>query len=669
MPNNLVSETSPYLLQHKNNPVNWFPWNDDAFEKAKAENKPIFLSIGYSTCHWCHVMAHESFEDEEVAELLNKDFISIKVDREERPDIDHIYMNVTQMLTGMGGWPMTVILTPDKKPFFAGTYFPKKSRFGRIGMMELLPKITDAWKDEKDDILETAQNIVSKFKDNNDGTAEINLDQNILDKAFLNLQNSFDSEFGGFGSKPKFPTPHNLIFLLRYWKLSGNNTAKLMVEKTLDKMHSGGIYDHIGGGFHRYSTDEKWILPHFEKMLYDNALMLMLYSEAYLAFKNDRYRLVANEIISYLENIMKSNEGGFYSAEDADSEGEEGKFYVWEKAEIKEVLKEDAEKFCDIFNITEEGNFIEETSTTHNGKNIIYTSNHEKLSEFEFILNCKEKLYKRRIERVRPFLDDKILHDWNGLMVGALAFSARKLKSERAASMARKADAFLEKEMTEGTDLFHSKREDKILKKSFLDDYAYRVFSLLELFKMSGESKYLNRAKKLQKVQDDKFKENGNYFFINNKDNELFSNPKEIYDGAMPSGNSVSFYNLMNLYYLTGESDYQKDAEKFVSEISGKVALHPEIYSMFLIGFISVLRPTGQLIISDVDHSKELKLSEVYNPFIDIIATNNQLKKDFDLYSNKDSKNEKITFYLCRNFSCENPDTDIEAVMKKIKLD
>ena len=417
--NRLENEKSPYLLQHADNPVNWYPWGQEAFEKANAENKPIFLSIGYSTCHWCHVMAHESFEDPEVARLMNEIFVSIKVDREERPDIDSVYMTVCQMMTGTGGWPMTIFMTPEKKPFFAGTYFPKNSRFGRIGLIDLIIRVNQMWASQKGELLDSADQISRTLQNITSEAPGDKFNEIILKKTFQLLKIRYDPKNGGFGDKPKFPTPHNLFFLLRYWKRTGDAMALEMVEKTLKAMRQGGIYDHVGFGIHRYSTDSTWLIPHFEKMIYDQALVAMAYTEAYQATKNQSYREVAEEIITYVLRDMTSPEGGFFSAEDADSEGEEGRFYVWSKEEFEQVLDKDtAEIAIYVFNLQEGGNYLEESTKIHSGHNILHLKNsHDKiaerlkLSEPELrsrIENIRVKLYNIREKRINPHKDDKI---------------------------------------------------------------------------------------------------------------------------------------------------------------------------------------------------------------------------------------------------------------------
>jgi uncharacterized protein YyaL (SSP411 family) len=429
--NRLSKEKSPYLLQHANNPVDWYPWSEEAFEEAKERDCPIFLSVGYSTCHWCHVMERESFEDEEVAAILNNNFVSIKVDREERPDIDHIYMSVCQAMTGQGGWPLTILMTPDKKPFYAGTYFPKHEKWGRIGLVDILIQVSEKWRQDPDLLIETAEKVrLSVFAERSDDQGK-ELNGKTLLKAFFQARRMFDKEYGGFGRAPKFPAPHNLAFLLRYWKRSGDKEALDMVELTLEHMYRGGIYDHIGYGFSRYSTDEKWLVPHFEKMLYDNALLALAYMEGYQATGRKLYARAAKEIFTYILRDMTSPEGGFYSAEDADSEGEEGKFYVWTPAEIKEILgDQDGETYCRLFDITSEGNF--------EGRNIpnrITASRFDEAGELAVaaekatghIGSMREKLFIARAKRVHPYKDDKVLTSWNGLMIAAMARGGRCL--------------------------------------------------------------------------------------------------------------------------------------------------------------------------------------------------------------------------------------------------
>ncbi|MCP5063314.1 MAG: thioredoxin domain-containing protein, partial [Ignavibacteriae bacterium] len=560
--NRLINEKSPYLLQHAHNPVNWFPWGEEAFEKARKENKPIFLSVGYSTCHWCHVMEHESFDDEEVANLMNKHFVSIKVDREERPDIDNIYMSVCQMMTGSGGWPLTVVLRPDKKPFFAGTYFPKHSRQGRIGMLDLVAQLANGWKTKRTEIDKSAEEITQYLNVQSAPNISGKLSEDILDKAFNIFNKRFDQQYGGFGNGRKFPSPHNLLFLLRYWNKSGNETALNMVTKTLTEMRKGGIFDHVGFGFHRYSTESNWFLPHFEKMLYDQAMLLLAYTEAYQATKNELFKQTAEEIIEYITRDMTSPEGGFYSAEDADSEGKEGKFYVWNKKEVLDILgKEDGEWFSNIYNLTDKGTYHEESSGKATGQNIPFLSqtfddlvNNLQLSKSEVqnkFHTVRAKLFDVRKKRIHPYKDDKILTDWNGLMIAALAKAGKSFDQPKYIALAEKSVGFIFSKLVDGDGkLLHRFRDKEAGIKAQIDDYSFLIWGLLELYESTFEINHLEKAIDLTEVllADlwDK-KNNSGFYFMGEGGEELIARPKEFYDGAIPSGNSVMYSNLLRL--------------------------------------------------------------------------------------------------------------------------
>ncbi|MDH5715699.1 MAG: thioredoxin domain-containing protein, partial [Candidatus Aminicenantes bacterium] len=482
-PNRLIAEKSPYLLQHAFNPVDWYPWGSEAFDKARKENKPIFLSIGYSTCHWCHVMEKESFEDPEIASMMNEAFICIKVDREERPDIDRIYMTVCQMMTGSGGWPLTIIMTPDKKPFFAATYIPRPSRLGRLGMMELIPRIQELWKSKKGEVMSSAEQITQHLTQISIHAAGEPLGEAALEMAYRRLSRVFDERYGGFGRAPKFPTPHNLTFLLRYWKRTGEQKALRMVEKTLQSMRLGGIYDHVGFGFHRYSTDSRWLLPHFEKMLYDQALLVMAYTEAYQATRKEEYRHTVREILDYVMRDMTAPEGGFYSAEDAESEGEEGKFYLWTEEEIRQLLPgEESDLIVRIFNIEKDGNFAEEATGRRTGSNILYLrkSLHETASDMKIspeelerdFQKARQKLFAARHKRVHPHKDDKILTDWNGLMIAALARASSAFDEPQYAEATRRAADFILARMRDSKGkLYHRYRDGETAIPAYLDDY------------------------------------------------------------------------------------------------------------------------------------------------------------------------------------------------------
>ena len=549
MSNMLKNETSPYLLQHSENPVNWYPWRQEAFEKARAEDKPIFLSIGYSSCHWCHVMAHESFESLKTAEILNEKFISIKVDREERPDIDSVYMSVCQAFTGSGGWPMSIFMTWDKKPFFAGTYFPPYSRNGMPGFFELLNAISSQWQNNRYKLINSADMIIKQLKMQDIHNKPVN--GNPIEEAVQIFSESFDSVNGGFGSAPKFPSPHNLMFLTMYAYLTNNDKALYMVEKTLIQMRKGGIFDQIGCGFSRYSTDNLYLTPHFEKMLYDNALMIISYSAVYSITKNNIYLNTAEKTADYVLREMTSTEGGFYSAQDADSEGVEGKYYTFSLKEILSVLGEEGgRKFAGLFDITEAGNF--ESGNIPN----LLKSNDLTSDLSEEI----KKLYNYRKNRMKLRIDDKILVSWNSMMISALSILYRISGNEKYLNAAKISQKFIENNLCKNKRIYTSFRNGNRSGKSFLDDYAYYISALTELYNSTLNKDYLNKAEffcseAVKLFADNK---NGGFYLSEINNCELFINPKETFDGAVPSGNSIMAYNFVRLYQLT-EKDIYRD--------------------------------------------------------------------------------------------------------------
>ncbi len=511
VPNRLIDEKSPYLLQHAGNPVNWYPWGEEAFQKAKREDKPIFLSIGYATCHWCHVMAHESFEDEEVARLLNKYYIAIKVDREERPDVDKIYMFVCQSLTGHGGWPLSIFMTPEGKPFFAGTYFPKSSRMGMPGFVDILKQIADMWRDDRGSILKSSEAVTGAIqRDAHQDESVHAVTVDTLKRGNTQLSRTFDPNQGGFGAAPKFPTPHHLTFLLRWHKRSGDATALDMVENTLDAMRRGGICDQIGFGFHRYSVDAKWLVPHFEKMLYDQALLAMAYTEAYQATGKVKFARVAREIFTYVLRDMTAPEGAFYSAEDADSEGKEGLFYVWTPQEVKERIGDElGDLFCRFYDITEAGNFEEGRSIPHMRMSLKAFVEREgmDLKKLEAVLeDARDRLFDVRKKRVHPLKDDKILTSWNGLMIAALAKGYQVFADPTYAGAAQRAVAFVLKGLrTADGRLLRRYRQGDAAYPGYLDDYAFLVWGLIELYEATFEVSYLEEAITLNKAMIDIF--------------------------------------------------------------------------------------------------------------------------------------------------------------------
>lgn len=676
--NRLINEKSPYLLQHAHNPVNWFPWSDEAFDKAKAEDKPIFLSIGYSTCHWCHVMEKESFEDEEVAKLMNDTFVSIKVDREERPDIDGIYMSVCQMMTGSGGWPLTIVMTPGKKPFFAGTYFPKHNRFNRIGIMELVPRLKEVWKTKKEEILKSADEIALSLTKQNFTLDSAEIDETILDNTYNELSKRYDETDGGFGNAPKFPSPHNLMFLLRYWKRKNEPKALEMVEKTLTEMRQGGIYDHIGFGFARYSTDRQWLVPHFEKMLYDQAMLVMAYTETYLATKNNFYKQKAEEILEYVLRDITHPEGGFYTAEDADSEGEEGKFYLWEADELRNVLDKDESDFAiNIFNVADEGNWMDKSKGMMPGTNILHLKKLNKelaadinINEEDFtekLKTIRKKLFEYRRKRIHPYKDDKILTDWNGLMISAFAKAAQAFDNNEYSDAAVKAFSFIEKHLT-GKDgrLIHRFREGESGLPAHIDDYAFIINALIDLYETTFEIKYLKKAIELNKILIKEFwdEQNGGFYFTSSKSEELITRQKDVYDGAIPSGNSMALLNLIRLARFTADISFENRASDLTKYFSGYISKSPSAFSMFMCALDFQLHSSTEIVI--VGNQIDVKMREglnlvrkiFYPNKIVILKSNEEGKNPADLLSfTKEMKAEdnKLTFYVCKNFICNRP--------------
>ncbi|MGD8189348.1 thioredoxin domain-containing protein [Brevibacillus ginsengisoli] len=673
-PNRLHNEKSPYLLQHAYNPVDWYSWGDEAFAKAEQENKPIFLSIGYSTCHWCHVMERESFEDEEVAALLNEHFISIKVDREERPDVDHIYMAVCQAVTGSGGWPLTIVMSPEKKPFFAGTYFPKKTKFGRPGMMEILNKLHTVWEADKEKINKTIDRISEAVTPHLDPTGEGNLSDAIFQEAMELYRSSFDEQYGGFGDAPKFPTPHNLLYLLRHSKLHKDEKALAIVEKTLTSMHRGGIYDHVGFGFARYSVDREWLVPHFEKMLYDNALLAYTYLETFEATHIEYYARVAREVFTYVLRDMTDPEGGFYSAEDADSEGEEGKFYVWTPEEVREALGKDIGTFySNVYDITKHGNF-----EGHSIPNLI----HQTIESFAkrlgktaeqiipLLNGAREKLFAVRERRIHPDKDDKILASWNGLMIAALAKGARVLGDERYELAARKAVTFITSKLRKADGrLLARYRDGHAAYLGYVDDYAFLTWGLLELYDATFEEMYLQEALSLTDELLRLFwdKEQGGLFFYGEDAEQLIARPKEIYDGATPSGNGVTAYNLQRLYYLTGRKEFQEYAEKLLHAFGGDIEHYPIGYSFSLMALQLAMNPPSQVVIageraSEITRKMAAAVRVEYNPLRVVLIHDpkGNLASLAPMAQDKTMVNNKPTLYLCENFACQEPVTDLE---------
>lgn len=639
MQNHLKDQTSPYLLQHAKNPVEWYPWCDEAFSRAKAEDKPVFLSIGYSTCHWCHVMAHESFEDSEIAEILNQNFISIKVDKEERPDIDSIYMSVCQAFTGSGGWPTTIFLTPEQKPFFAGTYFPKSARYGRLGLKELLLGISRKWKTDRAALIKSADDIIS-FLDKRQIT-QGGVNEQLVDKGFALYQRMFDDEFGGFGEAPKFPTPHNLIFLMRYYEKSKNEDALRMAEKTLIQMYRGGMFDHIGGGFSRYSTDRYFLAPHFEKMLYDNALLILAYSKAYQITKKSIYCKIAERTAAYVLREMTDKEGGFYSAQDADSEGVEGKYYSFSPAEVIDILgQEDGKKFNQHFDITDKGNF-----EGKNIPNLLKQDNLEKDWDRE-----TQVIYEYRKKRHALHLDDKILTSWNALMIAAMCNLYRVTEKKTYLEAALKAQNFIWNKLCDNYTLHTTYREGKRGGKGFLEDYAYEVFAFLSLYGATLDESYLQEAKEFCKkaILDFWDEDHGGFFLYGEENERLILRPKETYDGAVFSGNSAMAYNLVHLSLLTGGKEFEDMAERQLRFMSSEAKHYPAGYAMFLVALsdYSDLPCEITIVVKDKEDLAELPFQI---PLDSIVCVLDGPTEEYAL------KNDKTTFYVCEGHTCKPP--------------
>lgn len=641
--NRLKNETSPYLLQHAANPVDWYPWCDAAFEQAEREDKPVFLSIGYSTCHWCHVMAHESFEDPEVAALMNDYFISIKVDREERPDLDSVYMSVCQAFTGNGGWPMTIFLTPDRKPFFAGTFFPKKARYGQIGMMELLPIIHEKWVTDRAAILKPIDEVLSYVSSKNEKSGV--LDEGLIPKAVAIYKKNFDSLYGGFSAAPKFPAPHNLLFLMKYYEKSKDPKVLQMVEKTLQQMAGGGLFDHVGGGFCRYSTDPFYLVPHFEKMLYDNALLIHAYCMAYQLTGNPVYCDVAERTAAYILREMTAPEGGFFCAQDADSEGREGLFYLFEPEEILKLLGEETgKKWNSRYDITKEGNF--------EGKNIPNLL-HGTL-EINDMEEQRQVIYEYRKNRVLLHRDDKILASWNALMVAALCQLYRVTGKGDILRAAENAWRFLMEKMCDGGTLYVSYREGKLGGKGFLDDYAYGIYALLALYGATYKEEYREQAEQFceKAVHDFCDPEKHGFFLYGRENEELIFRPKETYDGAMFSGNSAMAYNLVQLAFLTGERRYEEWAENQLAFMSGAAEGYPAGYAMFLIALSDYFHGPEKITVAAKDRD-EIQFLPFRVPLDTIVRVVDGDTKEYPL------KNDRTTYYVCREHMCLPPENEL----------
>ncbi len=696
--NRLADTHSPYLLQHADNPVDWYPWGDEAFERARREDKPVFLSVGYATCHWCHVMEHESFEDAEVARLLNEHFVPVKVDREERPDVDALYMSVTQALTGHGGWPMTVLLTPERKPFFAGTYFPKHGRAGRPGMMELLPSVAAQWAADREKIAASAEHITEAVRDGlRQHTSGEALDAGVLDRAYNQLAGRFDAEAGGFGGAPKFPTPHNLLFLLREAQRAGTETvggarALHMAEETLGAMRRGGLWDHVGFGFHRYSTDRVWKLPHFEKMLYDQALLAAAYTEAFALTRDDAYRRTAEQVFAYVERDLTSEHGAFFSAEDADSlnpegEKEEGAFYVWTWEELMAALgSRDGAFAAALFNAEREGNFRDEATRRLTGANVLFrtTDDAEAADRLgvpldalrERIGGIRQRLFDARAERPRPLLDDKVLTDWNGLMIAALAKAAWAFDApEYADRAARAADFLLGTMQTEDGRLLHRYRSGTAGIPALLDDYAFLAWGLVELYQATFETRWLQAALGLNRTMLRHFGDGarGGLFLSPDDGEALLVRQKEYYDGAIPSGNAVAALNNLRLGRLTGETELEDEAERILRS-SESVAQQPVAHTHAMSALAFALGPAQEITVAGEPGADDtaallgvLRAHYLPNAVFHLRPPDAAALAERAPYTETQTMLGGVAAaYVCERFACQAPTTDPAALRDQL---
>ncbi len=637
--NHLINETSPYLLAHAHNAVDWYPWGAEALAKAKKEKKPIFLSIGYHTCHWCHVMAHESFEDEAVGKFINDNFVAIKVDREERPDLDTIYMNACQMMTGGGGWPLNLWLTPDQVPFYAGTYFAKNDQYSRPGFTSVCTELNKMWRQNSDNVVAKSLEIKKAIQKQANLEPE-SLNSVVVIDALRSFGKRFDDKYGGFSGAPKFPSPHQLLFLMTYYRKKPNEDLLNMLTKTLDSMYQGGIYDHVGGGFARYSVDEKWLVPHFEKMLYDNALLLRAYNEAYAITKKPLYKEVAFGILKFVKRELLSLKGGFYTALDADSEGVEGKFYLWTMKEIQDILGDKAEAYCARYKISKRGNF--------EGKNI---PNLIAKEDFETaMVDMSEEnslLLAGRENRVRPALDYKILTSTNGLMITALSHMYRVHGNEEALTMAKEAKDFIHNDLIVNLNLKGSIANKVVSSEGLLDDYAFYIEGLIELYQATYDSDYLDDAKSLVDQVNRRFwdNKNGGYYLTPSDHEALITRPKEAYDGAIPSGNSVMALNLMKLSRLLDKPDLQKGVQMLLKAFGKIVRKSPDYHSFLLQSMVHIQEGTRDLVIATEDKGS-IDVTQSLDFFTTRLAVNDKEKKVVD---------GKTTYYVCEDFTCQLP--------------
>ncbi len=673
--NRLANETSPYLLQHAGNPVDWYPWGEEAFAKARAEDKPVLLSIGYSACHWCHVMEHESFEDEAIAALMNENFVSIKVDREERPDLDEIYMNAVQLLIKRGGWPMTVFLTPEGKPFFGGTYYPPEDRQGMPGFPRVLKAVAEAYRNKPQDVARNVDQIVAaldRMSVLNLTGGELNVE--LVTRGAEGLTPAYDANHGGFGRAPKFPNPGVFNMFLRAYRLSGNRRYLEMITETLRKMAEGGMYDQLGGGFHRYSVDDKWLVPHFEKMLYDNGQLAQVYAEAYRITKDGFFKRIVEETLEYVLREMCQPEGGFYSAQDADSEGEEGKFFVWTREQVLEFLgKEHGEIFCRFYDVSDLGNF--------EGKNILHpiltveqAAKYFKKDEQEIesvLAGARARLFEEREKRIKPFRDEKVIVSWNGLMLSGVAAAYAITGDARIREAGARTVDFIFTRMFDKGLLLHTYKDGQAKLLGYLDDYAFLIAGLLDLFEATHEVELLERAKALARTMVDEFWDgtNGGFFYTGKSHEQLISRTKPGFDHSIPSGNSVAALVLVRLHHYTGEQDLLERAEKVLRLHYDNMAREPFGLATMLGALDFHLSKPAEIVMvagrDDPDARgivQQVQDSYLPNKTLQWVSPDARLEEISPLLEGKSQVGSKPTVYVCRNFTCAPPVTDWEGL-------
>ncbi|HMF58577.1 MAG TPA: thioredoxin domain-containing protein [Pyrinomonadaceae bacterium] len=679
--NRLIHETSPYLLQHAHNPVDWYAWGDEAFERARKEGKPVLLSIGYSACHWCHVMEHESFEDEEIARLMNDNFVSIKVDREERPDLDQIYMNAVQMMTGHGGWPMTVFLTPEGVPFYGGTYFPPEDRYNMPGFPRLLTGIAEAYRERPDEVTQTAVSMLGELRRMGlaqESSSSLSLD--LPDSAFRGIARSYDATYGGFGGAPKFPAPMNLEFLLRTFYRTGNEQALEMAEHTCRRMAEGGMYDQLGGGFHRYSTDARWLVPHFEKMLYDNALLSKLYLHMYQLTKDKFYRRVVEETLDYVRREMTDAGGGFYSTQDADSEGHEGKFFIWTTDEIKEILgEEDARLFSAYYDVTATGNFEGENILNVRRSNEAVASSMNVSAELlsAALERGRSKLFEVREHRVKPGRDEKILTAWNGLMLASFAEAAAVLERDDYRSVALQNARFVLDNLRKEGLLLRSYKDGQAKLNGYLEDYAFFAYGLVTLYETTGDMLWLREARAVADKMIEEFwdEEDGGFYYTGKSHEDLIVRTKDYFDNATPSGNSVAAGVLLRLATLLGDEDYSRKAVTIFRLLADAVKRHPSAFGRLLCALDFYLSTPKEIVLIGLEDGEETRAMKraVWGRYLPnkvvVIAevVDDQASQFVPLLRDRTMINSRSTAYVCQHYTCNRPATTPEELSKQLE--